>query len=296
MMKIFALTALVASFLDGAACQDTEGDEDAGVLCGVTCAVAAEQFGCEATFAGGVAAGACDASLPYDNDMKVKDRCPTECNESDGGDEDGPPACVAGQFAALGEGAGMSEVLGLLCGDDLVTTTCGEADLAEIAEQKEPCDLFMSVYANTLCPAENPLQPDVVTPETFNCVGGCCTQKDACQALQWDPTVEGCSEVCREEMILAQSQGIDICAEVDAKTQDACGTAGGAWVLNEDMSNKQCSELQSEMHAMLTTIVAFASMDMNPGQPLDPAPDMSMHFTMVTGMFSTVNFVSRMYM
>jgi hypothetical protein len=43
-----------------------EGDEDAGVLCGVTCAVAAEQFGCEATFAGGVAAGACDASVPYD--------------------------------------------------------------------------------------------------------------------------------------------------------------------------------------------------------------------------------------
>jgi hypothetical protein len=53
----------------------------------------------------------------------------------------GPPDCVAGQFEELGEGAGMSELTGLLCGDDLVTTSCDEADLAAIAEEKESCDL-----------------------------------------------------------------------------------------------------------------------------------------------------------
>ena len=65
-----------------AAAAGEDAGEDAGVLCGVTCAVAAERYGCEATFAGGVEGGVCDASLPYDDDMKVKDRCPTECGEN----------------------------------------------------------------------------------------------------------------------------------------------------------------------------------------------------------------------
>ena len=56
-----------------------DAGEDAGVLCGITCAVAVESFTCEATFAQGVASGVCDASLSYDNDMTVKDRCPTAC-------------------------------------------------------------------------------------------------------------------------------------------------------------------------------------------------------------------------
>jgi hypothetical protein len=77
---------------------------------------------------------------------------------------------------------------------------------------------------------------------------------------------------------------MDLCDEVDAQSEDACGTSGGAWTLNEDVSNKTCSQLQSEMHATMIRFAAFSSMGED-GQPLDPAPDMSSMFIMFTGMY-----------
>jgi hypothetical protein len=124
----------------------------------------------------------------------------------------------------------------------------------------------------TICPAANPLLPTVVTPNTFACAGACCAERDSQTGIV--------SAICVEEQQLADAQGADICAAIDALSEAACGGEGGVWALNEGMSNKECSALESELQALLTVYASMMSTGED-GQPLDPAPDVSALLNMV---------------
>ena len=164
--------------------------------------------------------------------------------------DDGAPACIRDQMAAAGED--LVAAFSLICGDTLVTSSCSSDEIAQIDDEKKICDVLAPVVANQLCPTENALKPDVVTPEIFACKGACCAE-----IIHHGEPV---SDTCKTELQVAHSQGKDLCDAVDAESGSVCSTSGGTWAVDQDKSNKKCSDVADETTESMVVMAAFASL------------------------------------
>jgi hypothetical protein len=104
----------------------------------------------------------------------------------------------------------------------------------------------------SICPARNALIPDADTPTISNCVSACCAQKDQCESSDQS----GCSDPCK----VAQVQGEDLCEETDAWYESQCSASGGSWQIDSEISERKCSDIQSETQTGLMLIMALMSM------------------------------------